>query len=80
MRWAWRISGETGCVLDVVTSDMDRVGGWWTFCSMRIFGIFHDGDDGWRGWSVASLQFVVRVSLKESNRQVTSGPGMYLAI
>ena len=49
MRWAWRISGETGCVLDVVTSDMDRVGGWWTFCSMRIFGIFHDGDDGWRG-------------------------------
>lgn len=27
MRWAWRSRGETKCVLDVVATDVDRVGG-----------------------------------------------------
>jgi hypothetical protein len=49
MRWAWRTSTETGCDLDVVTSDMDRVGGWWAFCLIRISGIADVDGDAWRG-------------------------------
>lgn len=45
------MSGETECVLDVVTSDVDRVGGWWTFCLIRRSGVVDVDGDGWRGWS-----------------------------